>query len=302
MRFSPSVVTTINAAIQAYTEPGDSIIVQEPVYFPFFKSVRNNDRKVIFNSLKCDEDGYYTFDLDGLKEQIDNRTRLLLLCSPENPVGRVWKKDELQALAEICLENNILVLADEIHCDLVFKHHKHFPFINLGDEIRDITITTIGPGKTFNLAGMATSTVAIPNPELLKKFDNICRRNHKGEGNIFGHVAFDAAYRGGDEWLDQLLEHLKSNVEDLKTLCDRFPDKIKVNIPEGTYLAWLDCRQMNLKNKDLLKFFVKQARLGLGNGFLFGRSGDGFMRLNFAVTKPIMQEALERLERGLTKS
>ena len=295
MRFSPSVVATINAAIQAYTSPGDSIIVQEPVYFPFFKSITNNKRKVIFNSLKADKTGNYSFDLENLKSQINDTTKLLLLCSPHNPVGRVWKKDELQALADICLENNIIVLADEIHSDLIFEPHKQTPFASLSDEIKDITVTTIGPGKTFNLAGMSSSCLVISNEELRCKFDNICRLNHIGEGNLFGHIAFEAAYREGDEWLEQLLKHLKSNAKDLKQLCDEFSDKISMKIPEGTYLAWLDCRQMNLTNKKLASFFVDKAKLGLGNGFLFGKNGSGFMRLNFAVSKPVMNEALARL-------
>lgn len=298
MAFSPSVVATINAAIQAFSSPGDSIIVQEPVYFPFFQSVKNNGRKVIFNSLKVDNTGKYSFDFENLKSQINDRTKLLLLCSPANPVGRVWRKEELQSLADICLENNILVLADEIHCDLVFPPHKHIPFMSLNPKVQDITISTIGTGKTFNLAGMLTSTVVIANEELRNKFDNACRKNHLGDGNVFGNVAFEAAYRGGDEWLDQLLVHLKQNVQDLKDLCDKYHDMVSLNIPEGTYLAWLDCRKMNLNNKELMNFFVNKARLGLGNGFLFGNNGSGFMRLNFAVTTSIMQEALSRLEKS----
>ena len=299
MRFSPSVVATINAAIQAYTSPGDNIIVQEPVYFPFFKSVTNNRRKVLFNSLKLDSEGNYSFDFEDLKSKINKETKMLLLCSPHNPVGRTWKKEDLQTLAEICLENNIIVIADEIHSDLIFKPHKHTPFASLGKSVRDITLTTIGPGKTFNLAGIASSTVAIPNEELRSKFDKIYHNNHIGEGNIFGHVAFEAAYKEGDEWLDQLLIHLQSNVTKLKQLCDKFPDKITMTIPEGTYLAWLNCRQMNLTNKELASFFIDKAKLGLGNGFLFGKSGSGFMRLNFAVTQQVMNEALDRLENAL---
>lgn len=299
MRFSPSVVATINVAVQACTEPGDGIIVQEPVYFPFFKSVTNNNRKVIFNSLTMDKEGVFCFNLENLKSQIDKKTKLLLLCSPHNPVGRVWKKEELHSLATICLENNIIVLADEIHSDLIFEPHIQTPFASLCDDVQNITITTIGPGKTFNLAGMSSSTVAIPNEELRSNFDNICRCNHLGEGNIFGHIAFEAAYREGDDWVDQLLEHLKSNAADLKRLCDKFPDKIRMNIPEGTYLAWLDCRRMKLDNKELSAFFINKARLGLGNGFLFGNSGEGFMRLNFAVSKTTMDKALARLEQAL---
>jgi cysteine-S-conjugate beta-lyase len=300
MLFSPSVVTTINVAIQAFTAPGDNIIVQQPVYFPFFKSVTNNSREVLSNPLKQCANGEWTFDIEQLKSVINKQTKLLLLCSPHNPVGRVWTRAELQSIAAICLENNIIVLADEIHSDLIYKPYRHIPFASLSETINNITLTAIGPGKTFNLAGLASSTVVISNLELRRKFSHACEANHIGHGNIFGHIAFEAAYRQGDEWLDQLLNYLQCNIDALQQLCSRYPDKLSMNSPQGTYLAWIDCSGLQMNRKQLLKFFTEEVKLGLGAGFLYGTGGREYMRLNFAVPKQIMSKAIKLIEKQLT--
>jgi cysteine-S-conjugate beta-lyase len=296
MLFSPSVVATINVAIQAFTEPGDNIIVQQPVYFPFFKSVTKNNRVVLSNPLKQLPNGEWTFDIEQLKQTINNKTRLLLLCSPHNPVGRVWTKQELQSIADICLENNIIVLADEIHSDLIYKPYKHIPFASLSETVNNITLTTIGPGKTFNLAGLASSTVVISNPILRQQFKQVCEQIHLGHGNILGHVAFETAYNAGDEWLDQLLDYLQGNVDALMQFCNHFPDKISMTAPQGTYLVWLNCSYMNMNKKQLLAFFTEQVKIGLGAGFLYGSGGEKFMRLNFAAPKSIMKLAIELMD------
>ncbi len=298
--YSPSVVATINVAIQAFTKPGDKVIVQPPVYFPFFKSVANNNRQVVSNPLKQLENGDYTFDIEDLKSKIDTDTKLLLLCSPHNPVGRVWKRKELQAIADICLEHDIKVLADEIHSDLVYAPHKHIPFASLSDDVNNITITAIGPGKTFNIAGLSISTAVIANETIRRQFYEVYNSIHFAEGTVFGHVGFEAAYRDGADWHKGLMGHLSANVKALKSVCDMHRNKITLTIPEGTYLAWLDCSGMGLSDKALRQFFVEKAKLGLSPGTAFGKEGTQFMRLNFAVPTSIMDQALLRLDQALS--
>ncbi len=298
--YSHSVVASINVAIKAFTCKGDKVIVQTPVYSPFYKSVANNEREVIYNPLKRDEEGVYRFDIDNLLSQIDEKTKLLLLCSPHNPVGRVWKKEELEQIARICLEHNIVVFADEIHSDLVYSGHKHIPFASLSKEIEQLCVTTYGVGKTFNLAGLATSTVSIPNEILREKFEYEYEAIHFAQGNIFGHVSFESAYKEGEVWLDNLLVHLEHNFKRLEALLVKHNNIITCSPCEGTYLAWLDCSKMGLNNSALRDFFVKEARLGLSPGLGFSKEGSKFMRLNFAVPTPLMDEALTRLDKALT--
>lgn len=299
MLYSHSVVASMSLAIDAFSEVGDKVIVQTPVYPPFFHSVMEHDRELLKNPLKQNKDGSYTFDIEDLKSKIDDKTKLLLLCSPHNPVGRVWRQEELEEILAICLEHNIIVFSDEIHSDLVYAPNKHIPFASLSEDARNITLTAIGVGKTFNMAGFAMSSVAIPNKELREKFLKSYRRVHFAQGSVLSHVAFEAAYREGKEWLEALKLHLWSNYEMLKSVCEKYSDKIKVTPIQATYLAWLDCRGMNLSNKALRKFFVEEAKLGLNAGLSFGREGNGFMRLNFAVSSAKMSQVVQRLDQTL---
>lgn len=297
--YSHSVVASINAAIEAFSEEGEKVIVQTPVYPPFFKSVTHHNRKVLFNPLKRDERGRYTFDVEDLISKIDKETKLLLLCSPHNPVGRVWKKEELERIAEVCLEHNVVVFADEIHSDLVYAPNKHIPFAGLSDEVRDITVTALGVGKTFNLAGFAISTVAISNELLRQKFKKVYDNIHFAQGTTLGHVAMQSAYTDGDEWLEELKSHLQKNSTMLMDICKKYNDKISYIQPEGTYLAWLDCSKMGLSDKELREFFINIAGLGLSPGISFSKEGSGFMRLNFAVSTQIMKQAMDQLDKAL---
>lgn len=299
MLYSHSVVASMGVAIEAFSEVGDKVIVQTPVYPPFFHSVSMYDREMLKNPLKQNEDGTYIFDIEDLKSKIDKKTKLLLLCSPHNPVGRVWKKEELEEILEVCLEHNIIVFSDEIHSDLVYKPNVHVPFASLSDRARDITITAIGVGKTFNMAGFAMSSVAITNKELRDKYLKIYKRIHFAQGSVLSHVAFESAYKNGKEWLEDLKVHLIKNFNLLDDLCKKYPDLIKVVPIEATYLAWLDCRGMNLSNKELKNFFIKEAKLGLNAGLSFGREGSGFMRLNFALSCAKMSELIQKLESAL---
>jgi cystathionine beta-lyase len=271
------------------------------VYPPFFKSVTHHNRKVLFNPLKKSEHGDYTFDIDDLVSKIDKDTKLLLLCSPHNPVGRVWKKEELKALGDVCLAHNIVVFSDEIHSDLVYEPHIHIPFASLSDEVANITVSAYGVGKTFNLAGFAISTVAITNEILREKYKKVYNEIHFAQGTILGHVAFETAYMYGDSWLEVLKIHLKKNIVLLEDVCKKHNDKISFIAPEGTYLAWLDCSKMSLSDKELKEFFVKNAKLGLSNGVSFSKEGSGYMRLNFAVSSEIMEQAMQQLDFALER-
>ncbi|MEA3370635.1 MAG: PatB family C-S lyase [Campylobacterota bacterium] len=299
MLYSHSVVASMSVAISAFSEVGDKVIVQTPVYPPFFHSVSHAKRKLLKNPLKQRADGSYTFDIEDLKSKIDKDTKLLLLCSPHNPVGRVWKREELEEILKVCLENKIVVFSDEIHSDLVYKPNRHIPFASLSDEARDITVTAIGVGKTFNMAGFAMSSIAISNKDLRDRFLKVYQRVHFAEGSVLSHVAFESAYRNGKAWLEDLKSHLEGNYKMLDELCKRYSKFIKVTPIEATYLAWLDCKGMGLRDKELREFFVKEAKLGLNAGISFSKEGSGFMRLNFALSRAKMSKIVERLESAL---
>ena len=299
MFFSPSVVASISLVIRAFTQVGDKVVVQTPVYAKFFKQVQNNGREVVINALKKDVQGDYGFDFEDLKSKIDDKTKLLILCSPANPVGRVWKQEELKELASICLENNILVFSDEVHSDLVYAPHIHTPFASLSKEVENITLTANGVGKTFNLSGLNISTLTIANKTLREKFQKEYDAIHFGEGSCLSHIAHEVAYKNSQEWLDVLLPHLQNNAINLHKMLQKHSDKIEFKIPQGTYLAWLDCNKMNLSDKKLREFFVQKAKLGLSAGISFGREGSGYMRLNFALSHEVMQEAITNLDKAL---
>lgn len=298
LSYSPSVVASIGCAIRALSAEGDEVIVMDPVYPPFYSMVKENGRRLILHTLQRDPEGKYRFDLETLRGQITSKTKLLLLCSPHNPVGRVWSKEELEGLGEVCLRYGIRIISDEIHCDLVYAGHRHIPIASLSQELRNSTVTLIGPGKTFNMAGFSISTVSIPSEELRSLYDEERMRVHWGEGSVLSHVAFEAAYRGGAEWHRGLMEHLARNAAMIEEWA-RMQSRIGFRLPEATYLAWLDCRSLHLRDRELREFFVREAGLGLSPGLSFGKEGSGFMRLNFAVPSSALATALEHLEKGL---
>jgi len=299
--YSHSVVASMHTAIEAFTKEGEGVIVQTPVYPPFFHSVLKLNRKLIKNSLHVDSDGRYSFDIEDFKAKIDNNTKLLLLCSPHNPVGRVWKKEELEKILELCLENNIIVFSDEIHSDLVYKPNKHIPFVSLSEKAKDITLTAIGVGKTFNMAGFAMSSVAIQNERLKEQYKKAYEKVHFAQGSSLSHVAFETAYKKGKNWLEALKVHLYENYLMLEKVAKIYPEFIKITPIEATYLAWIDCRGMGLKDKELRTFFINEAKLGLNPGISFGREGSGFMRLNFALSSVKMLEVIKQLENALQR-
>jgi len=296
--FSPGVVPALNLCTLAFTRPGDSIIVQPPVYFPFFSAVENHGRNLVFNQL-TEENGKWNIDFDSLAACVNGKTKMIIICNPHNPVGRAWRKEELLKLAEICLKNDIIILSDEIHCDLVLPGYSHVPVAGLSDEISSITVTCLAPSKTFNLAGLSTSSVVISNPVLRKYFKNKIDHLHIGNGNIFGTVASIAAYSEGESWLDALLTYISRNIEYVEDFCrENIPGILPVH-PEATYMIWLDCRRLGMTGKELGKFFVREAGVGMNEGSVFGPGGEGFMRMNIATQSDTVKAGMERIEKAV---
>ncbi len=298
--YSHSVVASMNIAIKAFTNIGDEVIVQPPVYPPFYSSITNNKRVMISNPLKIDDNGDYTFDFEDLESKITPKTKLLLFCSPHNPVGRVWTRKELEKLASICLKNDIKVFSDEIHSDLVFDEFQHIPFASISSNTKDITITAVGVGKTFNLSGLSTSTVIIQNESMFEAFKEEYEAIHLAQGNTFGHIAFELAYLHGQEWRDELMTHLTTNINKLEKMLLKYSHLITFKKSQGTYLIWLDCHKMGMNNKKLKEFFIQKAKLGLTSGTYFGKKGSLYMRMNIAVPTSIMDETIKRLDKALS--
>ncbi len=294
--FSPGIVPALNLIVEAFTAREDAIMVQPPVYFPFLNAVRDNGRKLVENPLNI-SNGRLSIDFEDFEEKIKrNNVRMFILSSPHNPGGNVWTKTELQRMAEICKAYNVLILSDEIHADLVLNGHKHIPLASISEEFAQNCITAMAPSKTFNTAGLATSYLVIEKPELRHRFEQILNRVHVGNGNIFGNIALEAAYNNGDQWVDELLLYLEKNISFVRTfLREKIPGIIPIN-PEATYMIWLDCRALGLDDDALRDFFIKEARLGLNEGRVFGTGGSGFMRLNIAAPLSIVQQAMNQLE------
>ncbi len=296
--YSPSVVASIGCAIRAFSEVEDDVIVMSPVYPPFFSQVKENNRRLISHSLYADNEGEYHFDIDALRSKITPKTKILLLCSPHNPVGRVWREDELLSLGMLCLEYGIIIVSDEVHCDIVYKGNCHIPIASLSYELSQSTVTFLGTGKTFNMAGFAISTVCIASEALRKKYHIELNKVHFGEGSVLSHIAFEAAYRDGGVWHGNLMNHLHANRDTIIQWSLR-NTIIRLTPLQGTYLAWLNCRELGLGDWELRHFFVHEAGLGLSAGLSFGREGSGFMRLNFAVAAPILEDALLKIHNAL---
>lgn len=300
MIHSPGVVPSLSLVIQNFTQPGDKIIIQPPVYYPFFDVVRNNGRILVENPLKV-VNGRYEMDYDHLEQLAKAGAKLLLLCSPHNPVGRVWKKDELLRLGEICLTHGIRVVADEIHSDLVFSGHKHIPFASISEEFRRNTITCIAPSKTFNLAGLQASIAIFPNKQDRARFDRVLGALDMRRNNCFSLVATEAAYRYGEEWLEQVLHYMEGNFALIREFCREHLPQIRPNVPEGTYLVWIDCRALGMDKERLHDFMIHKAKIALDDGFWFSDDYAGYMRLNAACSRRIIARALQQWRQALDR-
>jgi cystathionine beta-lyase len=285
-------VTGLNIIVQAMTEPGEKIIIQPPVYFPFFSCVEYNGRKLLLNQL-IEKDGVYSIDFEDLENKMKDGARMLILCNPHNPVSRCWTREELEWIGAKSLEHGVIVVSDEIHCDLVFEPYRHIPLATISEEISQNTITCIAPSKTFNLAGLFTSSVIISNDSLRRKFKVAAEKVHLS-ANIFGITAAEAAYRQGDDWLGELIQYLKTNVGLVKDYLSVKMPQVLISPAEATYMLWLDFRALGIPAPDLKKRLIEKAGLGFVEGPTFGPGGEGFQRMNIACPRATLEMALER--------
>lgn len=298
--FSPGVVPALSLLILAFTEPGDSIVIQPPVYFPFFTVIANHNRRVITNPLR-EVQGEYKMDFEDLESKLNDSVKMLFLSNPHNPTGNVWSQEDLRRIAEICIRRKVILISDEIHSDLIMPGHRHTPTAKLSDEIADNTITCMSPSKTYNLAGLSTAYLITSNSRLRKRYDEILESVHVGAGNIFGFVTTEAAYAHGDEWLSQLVDYLYGNLKYLVGYMAENIPLISVNPIQATYLVWLDCRKLGMNSKDLRMFMIHEAGLALNDGPQFGIEGEGFQRINIGCPRITLHQALVKLQLAIDK-
>lgn len=298
--FSPGILPGIVVAIRTFTNPGDKIIIQPPIYPPFMSMITNNGREIAYNQLVMNN-GRYEMDLEALEAVIDDKTKMLLLCSPHNPGGRVWTKEELIKLAEICQKHNVLVISDEIHADLILEGHEHSLFPTVSKEAFENSITLIAPSKTFNIAGLVTASYIIPNDDLRLKFQRQIEAAEISSGNIFAYTAAGAAYEFGEEWLNQLLSYLQSNIDYVTEFINKNLPKIKVITPQASFLIWLDFSNLSLSDKEVRRLLIEECKLALNDGPSFGPGGSGFQRINIGCSIEIVKEAMNRLHRVFSK-
>ena len=293
---TPGVVFALSAAVKAFTEPGEGVLIQRPVYYPFTEVVENNGRVVVNSSLRYDK-GSYAIDYEDLEAKLArDDVKLMLICSPHNPVGRVWTRDELSKVCRLCLKYNVKMVSDEIHADFVFANREHVPLASLSEQVRENCVVCTAPSKSFNLAGLQISNIFIPNRDMRHAFRRELEKTGLFGVNMVGLCACQAAYESGGEWLDQLKEYLEGNIQFLKSFVNEHMPRIKVVDTEGTYLVWMDLQELNLV--DQKDFIVNKAGLWLDTGSMFGDEGRGFERINVACPRTVLEEALNRLKRA----
>lgn len=296
---TPGVVFAIASAIKAFTNEGDAVLIEQPVYYPFSGVIRDNKRRVVSNDLVL-TDEKYQIDFDDFERKIvENKVKLFVLCNPHNPVGRVWTRSELVRLIDICIKHDVIIFSDEIHADFTYEGYTHIPLINADERIKDHCIIATAPTKTFNLAGLQISNIIIPGEEIRRKFIKDVDAVGYSEANTIGIVACEAAYRYGQEWYEELKKYLKGNLDFVRDYLERELPQIKLIEPEGTYLIWLDFRGLSLCERELEELIVKKAGLWLDNGAIFGRTGAGFQRINIATNRSILKEALDRIKAAI---
>ena len=300
IHFVPGIVPGLGMALNTFTEPGDKVMIQPPVYGPFHWLNTRGDRTLVTNPLKL-VDGTYRMDMDAFRQQIKG-CKVFILCNPHNPGGIVWTEEELNEVADICYEEGVLVFSDEIHADLTLPPHKHRPFATVSEKARMNSVTFMSPSKAFNMPGLTASHVLIFNPDLRVKFNKFIEACELDLGHAFAFLAVEAAYSHGTEWLDQCLAYIQGNIDYVDTFLQAHAPKIKVIRPQASYLLWLDCRDMGLSQEALVDFFVDKAHLALNDGLAFGEEGRGFMRLNAGTPRSVLEQALKQLaeayERG----
>jgi cystathionine beta-lyase len=290
---SPGIVTTLSLSVEQFSKPGDRVIIQSPVYYPFYDVIRMNDRQVAINPLN-EHNGRFEMNYDHLESLMQEGARLLLLCSPHNPGGRVWEREELLKLGDLCLQYGVTIISDEIHCDMILPGATHTPLASLSDELAQITLTCMAPTKTFNLPGLQSSFFICANREMKRKFDHRMKTLSLHMTNYFVPEAIAAAYNTGDEWLDQLIVHIQGNVDYAISYFAKELPVVKPMKPEGTYLLWVDCRGLGLSATELKKLMFEDAHVAFNDGSIFGTEGQGYVRINLACPRSLLQEALQR--------
>lgn len=293
------VVSVLHMLVRTFASPGDKVVIQSPVYHPFFAAIRNNGLEWVSNSLRY-ENAQYTMDFEDLEEKVrDPQVKMAILCNPHNPVGRVWSEEELTRFGEICLKHGVLVVSDEIHGDLILKGHTFTPLARLQKEFAQNVVVCTATSKTFNMAGLHTSNIIIPNPDLRAAFQKTLKKNGTHGINSFGVVAVETACNEGEDWLSQVLEYIEANLNFLEDYLRQHIPQITLIRPQGTYLVWLDCRKLGLTKEALQQLMFEKARLYFEEGSIFGLEGEGFERINIACPRSLLAEALERMRKAI---
>lgn len=295
LSYIPGIVKGIGMVINVFTKPDEKVIIQPPVYHPFRLTPEGNGREVVYNPLKENSDGSYSMDFDNLEEVADDKCKVLILSNPHNPAGIVWDKDTLARLAEFCYDHNILVISDEMHCDMALWGNTHVPFATASDKAAQCSITFGAPSKTFNIAGIVSSYSIIPNDEIRNRFYTWLAANELNEAPMFSPIATIAAFRNGEQWRKAMLHYVEQNILFMEEYCKTHLPKIKPLRPEASFLVWLDCRALGLNHEQLIDLFVNKAHLALNDGEMFGKGGAGFMRVNVGTPRAILTKALEQL-------
>ena len=294
MIYTSGVVPALSAIIKALTVPGDKVVVQTPVYNCFFSSIRNNGCTLVSNSLVRVEDTW-KMDFEDLEQKVsDPKVKLFLLCNPHNPAGRVWTQEELTRMGEICFRHDVMIISDEIHCELVFPEYRYIPFASISEEFAARSVTCISPSKAFNMAGLQIANIVAPDEEVRRKIDKAININEVCDVNPFGVLATIAAYNEGEEWLVQLLDYLKGNYLWMRDFCRKYLPQFPVSRLEGTYLVWMDCSPLHQSSEELERNLMKESRLWLNAGAMYGAEGEGFMRWNIACPRSVLEEGLNR--------
>lgn len=299
MSFSVGIVPAIAELVREFTEVGDSVLIQTPVYPEFYEVVEAWEGRLVLENKLINEDGYYSMDFEDLEDKLKTSPKLMILCNPHNPVGRVWKKDQLERLGNLCVKYNVPLISDEIHGDMELFGNKYTPMWTISKEIRDNTIVCFSATKTFNLAGLQACFVVFPNDEWKNRFDAFWAGLDIHRNNCFSLVAMETAWNEGEEWLDQVIDYIEGNMKFVKEYIDRNIPQIKVSLPESTYLMWLDCTKLGMNPQSLEEFMVNKAGVGLNNGSNFCRGLEGFMRMNVACPRSMLENALQQIKDGI---
>ncbi len=297
--FVGGIVPAISFALQCFTKPGDRVLIQPPVYHPYHHVTHDLERTLVFNPLKL-VNGQFEIDFVEFEEKVKD-CKIFLLCNPHNPGGRVWRKEELARMCEICAKYNVLVISDEIHCDMALKGYKHVPFATCCDKAKDICITFMAASKTFNIAGLKSSYHVIPNEEIRKQYHEFLRKSELDTAHVFATGPVATAYNEGEEWLEQMLEYVEANIDFMEQYLKENMPKMGMIRPQASYLVFLDARGLGLPHDELVEFFIREAKVGMNDGAMFGKEGSGYMRMNLGCPRSVLEKALNQIKTAYDK-